>query len=177
MATEKHVAGAIARIPLKAMAHCWRLPGAASLGYVALDLYYISWLKIASPAGRPARACLHFPSGNIAACWQITVLLPYLPPLYSLDYGTWGILKPKGNATAHPKMSALKWAIGQFRAAKVGPCCGEIASHSDWAKRKSSPLAAVIATTVVLKLLSLPIIINHFLGLELCNSKIMKKIC
>jgi hypothetical protein len=32
----------IARIPLKAAAHCRCLPGAASPGYVALDLCYIS---------------------------------------------------------------------------------------------------------------------------------------
>jgi hypothetical protein len=42
IATEKRVAAAIARIPLKAAAHLRCLPGAASSGYVALDLYYLS---------------------------------------------------------------------------------------------------------------------------------------
>jgi hypothetical protein len=41
-ATEKHVAAAIERIPLKATAHCQRLAGATALGNVALDLCYIS---------------------------------------------------------------------------------------------------------------------------------------
>jgi hypothetical protein len=40
--TEKRVAEAIARIPLKAMAQCWRLPGAAPPGNVTLDLCYLS---------------------------------------------------------------------------------------------------------------------------------------
>jgi hypothetical protein len=42
VADEKHVAATIARIPLKAMAHCRRLPGVALPGYVALDLCYLS---------------------------------------------------------------------------------------------------------------------------------------
>jgi hypothetical protein len=42
VATKKLVAAAITQIPLKATAHCRRLPGAASPGYVALDLCYIS---------------------------------------------------------------------------------------------------------------------------------------
>jgi hypothetical protein len=42
VATEKHVAAAIERIPLKAMAHCRRLAGATVPGNVALDLCYVS---------------------------------------------------------------------------------------------------------------------------------------
>jgi hypothetical protein len=42
VATEKLVAAVIEQIPLKAVAHCRHLPGAASPGYVALDLCYIS---------------------------------------------------------------------------------------------------------------------------------------
>jgi hypothetical protein len=40
VANEKCVAAAIAQIPLKATAHCRRLPGAAAPGNVALDLCY-----------------------------------------------------------------------------------------------------------------------------------------
>jgi hypothetical protein len=58
------------------------------------------------------------------------VLPPYSPPLTSLDYGTWGVLKLKGNAMAHPKMSTLKQTVWQLRAAKVGRFCGEIAARS-----------------------------------------------
>jgi hypothetical protein len=63
--------------------------------------------------------------------WQITVLLPYSPPLNSLDYGNWRVLKPKGNAMAHQKMGAQKQTVWQLRAAKVGRCYGKIAVHSD----------------------------------------------
>jgi hypothetical protein len=49
--------------------------------------------------------------------------------LNSLDYGTWGILKLKGNATAHPKMGTLKQTVWQWQAAKVGRCCAKIAAH------------------------------------------------
>ncbi len=121
------------RILLKAVAHCRRLPGAASPGYVALDLCYISWLKLSSPAGRRALVRRHFPSGIIAVRWQFMVLPPYLPPLNWLDYGNNGVLKPKGNATAHQKMDALKRTVWQLRAAKVVGCCGKIATRSDCA--------------------------------------------
>jgi hypothetical protein len=72
----------------------------------------------------------HFPSEIIAARWQITVLLPYSPPLNSLDYGTW-LMKQKVSAMAHPKMDTLKQTVWQLRAAKVGQCCSEIAERSD----------------------------------------------
>jgi hypothetical protein len=42
VATEKRVAYAIERIPLKATAHCQRLAGATAPGNVALDLCYAS---------------------------------------------------------------------------------------------------------------------------------------
>ncbi len=42
VATEKRVAAAIERIPLKATAHCRRLAGATASGNVALDLCYVS---------------------------------------------------------------------------------------------------------------------------------------
>jgi hypothetical protein len=42
VATKKHVAAAIERIPLKAMAHCRCLAGATVPGNVALDLCYVS---------------------------------------------------------------------------------------------------------------------------------------
>jgi hypothetical protein len=42
IAAKKRVAAAIAQIPLKATAQCWRLPGAAASGNVALDLSYLS---------------------------------------------------------------------------------------------------------------------------------------
>jgi hypothetical protein len=71
------------------------------------------------------------PSGNIAARWQIAVLPPYLPPLKSLDYGKWRVVQPKGKATAHPKMGALKRTIWQLRAAKVKRCCSKIAARSN----------------------------------------------
>jgi hypothetical protein len=130
---QNHVSAAIVQIPLKAAAHCQCLPGADLPGYVALDLCYISWLKLGSPAGQCAHALHHFPSRIIAERWQITVLPLYLPPLNSLDYGTWRILKPKGNATAQQKMGALKRTVWQLRAAKVGRCCGKIAVRSDCA--------------------------------------------
>jgi aromatic ring-opening dioxygenase catalytic subunit (LigB family) len=51
--------------------------------------------------------------------------------LNSLDYGTWGVLMPKGNATAHPKMGTLKQTVWQWQAAKVGRCCAKIAGRSE----------------------------------------------
>jgi hypothetical protein len=42
-----------------------------------------------------------------------------------LDYGNWGALQPKGKATAHPKMGALKRTVWQQRAEKVRQCCGK----------------------------------------------------
>jgi hypothetical protein len=101
VATEKRVAAAIERILLKVTAHCQRLAGAT------LDLCYVSWLKIGPPAGLRARAFRHFPSGKIAARWQLAVLPLYLPPLNSLDYGIWDVVQPKGKAMAHLKANSL----------------------------------------------------------------------
>jgi hypothetical protein len=42
VATEKRVAAAIERIPLKATAYCQRIPGAAMPGNVSLDLCCLS---------------------------------------------------------------------------------------------------------------------------------------
>jgi hypothetical protein len=42
VATKERVAATIELIPLKATAHRRHLPGAASPGYVALDLCYLS---------------------------------------------------------------------------------------------------------------------------------------
>jgi hypothetical protein len=39
---KKRVTAAIVRIPLKAVAHCLRLPGAASPAFEALDLCFLS---------------------------------------------------------------------------------------------------------------------------------------
>ncbi len=129
VATEKRVAAAIERIPLKATAHCWRLAGATAPGNVALDLCYVSRLKTGSPAGWCARARRQIPSGKITAHWKLAVL----PPLNSLNHGIWGVVQPKGKAAAHPKMGALKRTVWQWRAAKVRQCCGEIATRSDHA--------------------------------------------
>ncbi len=85
IATEKHVAGTIAQIPLKATAHCRRLPDAV------------------------------FAAPKLAG------------------YSTRGVVQPKGKATAHPKMGALKRTVWELRAAKVRHCCGEIAPHLDCA--------------------------------------------
>jgi hypothetical protein len=60
-------------------------------------------------------------------------LPPYSPPLNSLDYGNRSVVQPKGKATAHPKMDALKRTVWQWRAAKFRQCCGEIAARSDCA--------------------------------------------
>jgi hypothetical protein len=131
VATEKRVAAAIELLLPKATAHCHRLAGATAPGNVALDLCYVFGLKIGPPAGLRARARRNFSSGKIAAHWQLAVLPPYSPPLNLLDYGIWGVVQPKGKATAHPKMGALKQTIWQLRAAKVRRCCGEIAARSD----------------------------------------------
>jgi hypothetical protein len=66
-----------------------RLPGAAVPAYVALDLCYISRLKLWFLAGRCAHALRNFPCGKIAACWQFVILSPYSGPLKSLDYSMW----------------------------------------------------------------------------------------
>ncbi len=42
-----------------------------------------------------------------------------LLPLNLLDYGTWGILRAKGNAMGHPKLGSLKQTVWQMHAAKV----------------------------------------------------------
>jgi hypothetical protein len=114
VATKKRIAAAIERIPLKAMAQCWCLPGAAPPGNVSLDLCCLSWLKTGSPAGRRAHARRQIPSGNIAARWQIAVLPLYSPPLNLLDYGNRSIVQSKGKATTHPKIGALKQTVWQW---------------------------------------------------------------
>ncbi len=60
----------------------------------------------------------------------IAVLLLHTPPLRSLDYGTWGVLKLNGNATAPQKMGSLKRTVWQLLAAKIKQCCSEIAACS-----------------------------------------------
>jgi hypothetical protein len=50
---------------LRQMAHCWRLPGTVSPGYVALDLCYISLLKLGFPVGQHAHVRRPFPCGDI----------------------------------------------------------------------------------------------------------------
>jgi hypothetical protein len=49
-----------------------------------------------------------------------------LLPLNLLDYGTWGILRAKGNAMSHPKMGSLKQTIWQMQAAKLGDGAGKL---------------------------------------------------
>jgi hypothetical protein len=103
---------------------------------VALDLCYMSWLKLGFQARQHARTCCHFHYGKSAALWQIAILPPYSLSLKSLDYGSWGILKSKGNATAHLKMGSLKWTVWRLRAAKVRQCCGKTAACASHAWRR-----------------------------------------
>jgi hypothetical protein len=92
----------------------------------------------------------------------MAVLPQYLPPLNSLDYGTWGALKVKGNAMAQQKMGSLKQTIWQLWAAKVRQWCSRTAACLDQARRRSWLLVAAIG--LVPKLLSLHMIYKHFLG-------------
>jgi hypothetical protein len=56
-------------------------------------------------------------------------------------------VQPKGKATAHLKMGALKRTVWQWRAAKVRQCCGEIAARSDTLREGLSPMVAAIAVS------------------------------
>jgi hypothetical protein len=107
-------------------------------------------IEIGPPAGRRARACHHFPSRNIAAHWQIAILLAYSPPLNSLDYGTWGVVQPKGKATAHLKMGALKQTVWlwQLQAAKVGDVTAKLPRAQAGLGEGLSPLAAAIVVSL-----------------------------
>ncbi len=53
----------------------------------------------------------------------------------SLDYGTRGTLKLKGNAMAHWKMGSLKQTVWQLRAAKFRQCYCETVVRADHACR------------------------------------------
>jgi hypothetical protein len=88
-----------------------RLPGAAVPAYVALDLCYISRLKLWFLAGRCARALRNFPCRKIAACWQFVILLGVFmaPELTGLRHV--GALQTNANATARPKISSLQRTI------------------------------------------------------------------
>jgi hypothetical protein len=61
-----------------------------------------------------------------------------------MDYGHWGVLQAKGNATAHSKMGALKPTLWQLQSAKVRQWCGEIANRSGYFWKRSSLLAVAI---------------------------------
>jgi hypothetical protein len=76
---------------------------------------------------------ISFPAdgGKIAEFWKIAVLPQYPPPLYSLEYGTWGICQANGKTTTHPKMGPLKQTMWQLWAAEVRQWCSKIAACSD----------------------------------------------
>ncbi len=82
----------------------------------------IPWLSALYPEGNyvfqqdgaPAQtvnSTQQFIESNMATHWSKTVWPPYSPDLNLLDYGIWGVMQTKVNATSHKNKSALTRTI------------------------------------------------------------------
>ncbi len=126
------------------MGHYRCVPGAALPAYAALELCYLSWLKL----GFPAKCALAHATISLTKklpCWQIAVLLSHSPPLILRDYNTLGALQAKGC------YSSLKHGFIEVNHLATEGCQNmamlwEIAACAGWAWRRSSTL--VVATVI-----------------------------
>jgi hypothetical protein len=87
-----------------------------------LRRHVMPWLSATYPEGNyvfqqdgapahTANSTQTFLAKNMAAHWSNVVWPPYSPELNQLDYGIWGVLQTKVNATAHENMDALRRTI------------------------------------------------------------------
>jgi hypothetical protein len=87
-----------------------------------LRRHVIPWLSATYPEGNyvfqqdgapahTANSTQLFIESNMAANWSKTVWPPYSPDLNLLDYGIWGVMQAKVNATSHENKSALARTI------------------------------------------------------------------
>jgi hypothetical protein len=87
-----------------------------------LRRHVIPWLSATYPEGNyvfqqdgspahTANSTQQFIESNMAANWSKTVWPPYSPNLNPLDYGIWGVMQIKVNATSHENKSALARTI------------------------------------------------------------------
>jgi hypothetical protein len=84
--------------------------------------HIIPWLSATYPEGNyvfqqdsapahTANSTQQFIESNMAAHWSKTVWPPYLPDLNPLDYGIWGVMQTKVNATSYENKSAMTCTI------------------------------------------------------------------
>jgi hypothetical protein len=60
-----------------------------------------------------ANSTQKFIESNMVGHWSKTVWPPYSPDLNALDYGIWGVMQAKVNASSHKNKSALTRTIWQ----------------------------------------------------------------
>jgi hypothetical protein len=89
---------------------------------VLLRRHVIPWLSARYPEGNyvfqqdgapvhTSNSTQQFIESNMAVHWSKMVWPPYSPDLNPLDYGIWGVMQTKVNATSHENKSALTRTI------------------------------------------------------------------